>query len=91
MLLVFAVLLALASVVPGMFGQSLTRPALEVPACPTTGTVSYNTSVPDGSLFPLTQVDMCYDDSSIQIKFIAFEEKDFYCMSTLASILPAFT
>lgn len=90
MLFIFVVLMALVSALPGMLGQSLTRPALEVPACPTTGTVSYNTSVPDGGLFPLTQVDLCYDDSSIHIKFTAFEEKDFYCMPTWSPILLAF-
>lgn len=84
---VFAVLMALVSVVPGMLAQYLTRPALEVPACPTTGSVSYNTSVPDGGLFPLTQVDLCYDDSSIHINFTAYEEKDFYCMPISSTVL----
>lgn len=79
---VITALMTLVLVVPGMLAQYTTRPALEVPACPTTGSVSYNTSVPDSGLFPLTQVDLCYDDSSIHIKFTAFEEKDFYCMFT---------
>lgn len=90
MLFFFAVLMALATALPGMLASYLTRPALEVPACPTMGTVSYNTSVPDGAAFPLTQVDLCYDDSSIHISFTAFEEKDFYCMSVWLPILPAF-
>lgn len=91
MSLVITALVALVLVVPGMLAQYTTRPALEVPACPTTGSVSYNTSVPDSGLFPLTQVDLCYDDSSIHIKFTAFEEKDFYCMFTLWLTLPGFT
>lgn len=90
MLFIPVVLMALFSAVPGMLGQYVTRPALEVPACPTLGTVSYNTSVPDAGAFPLTQVDLCYDDSSIHIKFTAFEEKDFYCMPIWSPILPAF-
>lgn len=90
MLFIFFLLMALVSAVPGMRGQYLTRPALEVPACPALGTVSYNTSVPDQGVFPLTQVDLCYDGSSIHIKFTAFEEKDFYCMPMWPPILPAF-
>lgn len=74
----FSVLVVLVWAVPGL----LARPSLEVPACPSAGTVLYNTSVPDKGLFPPTQVDLCYDDSSIHIKFTAFEEKDFYCMSS---------
>lgn len=90
MLFIVLVLMALFSAVPGMLSQYVTKPALEVPACPTLGTVSYNTSVPDAGPFPLTQVDLCYDDSSIHIKFTAFEEKDFYCMPVWSPILPAF-
>lgn len=78
MIFIFAVFIALVSAVSSLPA----RPSLEVPACPAAGTVSYNTSVPDKGLFPLTQVDLCYDDSSIHIKFTAFEEKDFYCMSS---------
>lgn len=81
MLSIFAVLMALVvSAVPSTL-EYQAQPALAVPACPTTGSVTYNTSVPDKSLFPLTQVDLCYDNSSIHIKFTALEEKDFYCMS----------
>jgi hypothetical protein len=76
MLFISTVFIALVSAVPSL----LSRPSLEVPACPNAGIVSYNTSVPDKGLFPLTQVDICYDDSSIHVKFTAFEEKDFYCM-----------
>ncbi|KAI7785883.1 domon-like type 9 carbohydrate-binding module domain [Diaporthe eres] len=85
MLVILVVLMVLFSAVPGMLGQYVTRPALEVPACPTLGTVSYNTSVPDAGAFPLTQVDLCYDDSSIHIKFTAFEEKDFYYNQSLTT------
>ncbi|KAI1498584.1 hypothetical protein F5X99DRAFT_392759 [Biscogniauxia marginata] len=53
-------------------------PSLQVPSCPDKGTVQYSKSVPDQADFPLTQVDLCYDDSSIEITFTAFEEKHFY-------------
>ncbi|KAJ0107982.1 domon-like type 9 carbohydrate-binding module domain [Diaporthe amygdali] len=88
MLLIFAFLMALVSAVPDTLArhsQYSTRPSLEVPACPTTGSITYNTSVPDKGLFPSTQVDLCYDDSSIQIKFTAFEEKDFYYNQSLTT------
>ena len=89
MLFILAVFLALVSAVPGLLPPYQIRPALEVPACPTTGTVSYNTSVPDGGLFPLTQVDVCYDDSSIHIKFTAFEERSFFCVFISSCVLLA--
>lgn len=85
MLLIFVVFVTVVSAVPSL----LARPSLEVPACPAVGTVSYNTSVPDQGLFPLTQVDLCYDDSSIKIKFTAFEEKNFYCICYQFPLLPA--
>jgi hypothetical protein len=78
MLFVLAIFMALVSAVSTL----LSRPSLQVPACPAVGTVSYNTSVPDKGLFPQTTVDLCYDGSSIHIKFTALEEKDFYCTST---------
>lgn len=85
MLSIFAVLITVVSAVPSL----LARPPLEVPACPSVGTVTYNTSVPGQGPFPRTQVDLCYDDSSIQIKFTAFEEKDFYCMCNQFPLLLA--
>lgn len=79
----FAAVMALVWIVSGTPAQQLLRPSLEIPACPTTGSLSYNASVPDSGLFPLTQVDLCYDDSSIHVKFTAYEEKDFYCNAHL--------
>lgn len=57
---------------------SLEVPCLDVPMCPSTGTITYNRSVPDLTAFPLTQVDMCYDSSAIHITFTAYEETNFY-------------
>ncbi|KAL1850125.1 hypothetical protein Daus18300_013053 [Diaporthe australafricana] len=85
MLFFFVLLVALVvSVVPSTPDRQA-LPVLAVPACPTTGSVTYNTSVPDKSLFPLTQVDLCYDNSAIHIKFTAFEEKDFYYNQSLST------
>ncbi|OTA65354.1 hypothetical protein K449DRAFT_392461 [Hypoxylon sp. EC38] len=54
-------------------------PALNAPACSGgRGTVQYANSVPDKGDFPKTQVDICYDDTSIHITFTAFEETNFY-------------
>ncbi|KAI0008417.1 hypothetical protein F4779DRAFT_587214 [Xylariaceae sp. FL0662B] len=54
-------------------------PSLKVPACAVgKGTLQYNKSVPDKVDFPLTQVDACYEDTSIRLTFTAFEEVNFY-------------
>lgn len=54
------------------------NPSLEVPACPSKGTVQYDKSMPEGEAFPLTQVDLCYDESALQITFTAYNETNFY-------------
>lgn len=54
------------------------NPSLEVPACPSKGTVQYNKSMPELDDFPLTQVDLCYEESAIQITFTAYNETNFY-------------
>ncbi|KAI1084853.1 hypothetical protein F5B20DRAFT_523510 [Whalleya microplaca] len=54
-------------------------PSLEVPACGVgKGSLQYSKSVPNQTDFPLTQVDICYDDTSIQLTFTAFGEVNFY-------------
>jgi hypothetical protein len=55
-----------------------TGPSVDVPACPQKGTVTYSKSVPDLTDFPLTQVDLCYTDTSIAITFTAYNETNFY-------------
>ncbi|KAH9905745.1 hypothetical protein F4778DRAFT_677692 [Xylariomycetidae sp. FL2044] len=57
-------------------------PSVSVPACPAVGTVIYSQSVPDLTAFPLTQVDLCYTPSAIQITFTAYNETDFYYNAT---------
>ncbi|KAL9058898.1 MAG: hypothetical protein Q9162_001454 [Coniocarpon cinnabarinum] len=58
--------------------QSPPRPSLDVPACPAKGTLQYNLTDPDRNAFPLTQADLCYDDTSIHITFTAYNETNFY-------------
>ncbi|RYP21882.1 hypothetical protein DL765_001958 [Monosporascus sp. GIB2] len=53
-------------------------PSLKVPACPALATVQYDKSVPDLAEFPLTQVDLCYDDTLIHFTFTAYNETNFY-------------
>lgn len=58
-------------------------PCLDVPACPAKGTIQYDQSVPNKTAFPLTQVDLCYDDQAIRINFTAHNETNFYYNSSL--------
>ncbi|KAI0182103.1 hypothetical protein GGR52DRAFT_67496 [Hypoxylon sp. FL1284] len=54
-------------------------PSLDAPECSVgKGTVQYNKSVPNLTDFPLTQVDVCYDDKAIHLTFTAFEETNYY-------------
>jgi hypothetical protein len=53
-------------------------PSLCVPACPVKGTIQYDKSVPKQTHFPLTQVDVCYDDEFIRLTFRAYNETNFY-------------
>ncbi|KAI0131548.1 hypothetical protein F4814DRAFT_406450 [Daldinia grandis] len=54
-------------------------PSLEAPACSVgKGTVQYDRSMPDKASFPKTQIDICYDDTSIHATFTAFEETNYY-------------
>lgn len=76
---------AVSSAAPDKLHNHKTRdtqvPSLDVPACPSIGTISYHNTVPstDNSAFPITEVALCYDDSFIQITFTALEEENFYC------------
>lgn len=58
--------------------SATSTPCLQVPACPQKGTITYDKAMPDPVAFPLTQVDLCYDDSAIQITFTAYNETNFY-------------
>ncbi|KAI2602314.1 hypothetical protein GGR54DRAFT_624752 [Hypoxylon sp. NC1633] len=54
-------------------------PSMTAPSCSAgSGTVHYDKSVPDKGQFPKTQVDVCYDDTSVHVTFTAFEETNYY-------------
>jgi hypothetical protein len=54
-------------------------PSLSVPACPEQGTITYNKRVPDQTDdFALTQVDLCYTDTTMEFTFTAYNETNFY-------------
>jgi hypothetical protein len=69
---------AVASASEFHHGPTLEVPNLDVPACPHTSRVQYSKSIPDQTDFPLTQVELCYDNTSIQITFTAFNETNYY-------------
>ena len=54
------------------------QPNIDVPAYPCISTISYCKSVPDGTLFPRTEVDLCYTDEHLHVSFIAYGEVSFY-------------
>ncbi|KAL6798031.1 hypothetical protein J3E68DRAFT_398854 [Trichoderma sp. SZMC 28012] len=53
-------------------------PSVNVPSCPRVGTISYSKSVPDLTPFPLTQVNLCYTDKSLELSFIAYDEVNYF-------------
>ncbi|KAF5137268.1 Extracellular protein [Metarhizium anisopliae] len=58
-------------------------PSVTVPACSRgVGTVKYDKTVPDLKPFPRTQVDLCYNDTHLDIKFTARDEVNFYFNSS---------
>lgn len=72
------ILVAAAASVPALAGN----PSLSVPACPNKGTVQYSKSDPNRTDFPLTQVDLCYDQAAIRLDFTAYNETNFYYNSS---------
>ncbi|KAJ6588568.1 hypothetical protein B0H19DRAFT_1100128 [Mycena capillaripes] len=84
------ILVAAAVVVPALAASNISVPSLNVPACPAKGTVTYNKSVPDKVAFPLTKVEVCYDDSHIDITFTAFNETDFFVNSSYTTNDPIY-
>lgn len=65
--------------------HALNVPSLEVPACPQKGTIQYSKSDPNRTAFPLTQVDLCYSPTSIELTFIAHNETNFYYNASLTT------
>ncbi|KAH8592314.1 hypothetical protein B0O99DRAFT_517968 [Bisporella sp. PMI_857] len=64
--------------------QAVHVPYLQVPACPRQGTIQYHKNL-TGQDFPLTQVDLCYSDSTIEFTFTAFNETSFYANASLGT------
>ena len=77
-------ILAVAAIAaaPALADYSKPLPSVSVPACPSVGTVRYSKSVPDLADFPLTQVDLCYSATAIQLTFTAYNETNFYFNAT---------
>jgi len=73
--------IALASCAAGVaFASSnCAKPTLKAPACPDKGTITYESRVPtQANDFPLTQVDLCYTESTLVFTFTAYNETTFY-------------
>ncbi|KAJ1959755.1 hypothetical protein GGI12_004169 [Dipsacomyces acuminosporus] len=52
---------------------------LSIPACPSTASIQFNVGIPDlNPSCPLTQVDLCYSPTALQINFTAHNETNFY-------------
>lgn len=66
-------------------------PSLSVPACPSHGTIHYNNLVPNRTHdFPPTQVDLCYTDTDIHLRFTAYNETNFYYNSSYTTNDPVY-
>lgn len=59
-----------------------TLPSLNVPACPSKAYLRYDLSSPEQVAFPDTAAEVCYDDSSLHIDFLAYNETSFFYNST---------
>ncbi|KAK7732494.1 hypothetical protein SLS53_008499 [Cytospora paraplurivora] len=81
----FALILAAFATFSVAAHQNITKPALGVPHCPNTGSITYDQSVPDRAPFPETKVSLCYSNSLIHINFTALEEENFYYNSSLST------
>ena len=83
--------LALAATAAVLPAAAVDVPCLDVPACPAKGTIQYNKSVPNQTAFPLTQVDLCYDDEAIRIDFTAYNETNFFFNASQTTNDPIYT
>lgn len=70
--------------------HALHVPSLQVPACPQKGTIQYDKSDPNRTAFPLTQVDLCYSTTSIELTFTAYNETNFYYNASLTTNDPIY-
>lgn len=70
--LVFATAVAASAV------TNASLPSLRVPECPEYTVALVNQSVPDRGTFPMTTVNVCYDDTHIQLGFKALKETNWF-------------
>ncbi|KAF2757354.1 hypothetical protein EJ05DRAFT_529031, partial [Pseudovirgaria hyperparasitica] len=68
--------------ISGYFMLRFKYPSVKVPACPDTCKLEYKTSVGSEAAFPLTKVDLCYDASSVNLKFTAHNETNYFFNSS---------
>ncbi|KAM4064534.1 hypothetical protein HRG_005101 [Hirsutella rhossiliensis] len=54
------------------------QPSVHALACPRVGTLDFAQSVPDRKPFPRTQVDLCYTNEHLEVRFTAYDEVNFY-------------
>ena len=69
---------AYAAVSKCRHGDCKTTPSVNVPKCPSLGTIKYSKSVPDQTAFPRTQVDLCYTDTHLSMGLTALDEVNFF-------------
>jgi hypothetical protein len=62
--------------------SNITVPTLQVPECPDLATATINQSVPGRTAFPLTTASLCYNETSLQITFEAYNETNYYYNSS---------
>lgn len=70
--------LAIPVVAAAASATNNTLPSLKVPECPHYGVATINESDPDRTPFPLTTASLCYSATSLQIKFEAYNETNYY-------------
>ncbi|KAI8318544.1 hypothetical protein GQ54DRAFT_300208 [Martensiomyces pterosporus] len=76
--LLSSVLLSLAALSTAALGADLS-----IPACPSTASLQFSVGIPDlNPSCPLTQVNLCYTSTALQLNFIAYNETNFYYDST---------
>ncbi|KAL2213308.1 hypothetical protein CC79DRAFT_1327168 [Sarocladium strictum] len=69
---------SLALLVAGLGLAHAHDKVVKVPCCPRKATITYDKSVPDKTPFYLTQVDLCYTPTTLELTFTAYNETNFY-------------
>jgi hypothetical protein len=82
-MLVISLLAAAAAIAPAFANTPL--PSLNVPACPKKATAQYDKTVPFLAPFPLTTVDLCYANTTLNLTFTAHGETNFFYNSSFTT------